>query len=199
MANVREHYNAAVLTACKYLTPVLILITLAGQISAQTADLRSAGLNGAGFEERVNDYVRQREAVENALPKLSKQATAEEISVHKTALLKGVLAKRKGAKRGSVFTPEAEQRIRSVIAAQYKGRDRLELRKELAEAENASVPVRVNAVYPEASELLEMPATLLLALPELPQQVRYRFVGERLLLVDRENHLIIDYMPKVLP
>jgi hypothetical protein len=69
----------------------------------------------------------------------------------------------------------------------------------LAEAENASVPVKVGSVYPEAAELLEMPPTLLLALPQLPKQVRYRFVGTSLLLVDRENHLIVDYMTDALP
>jgi len=33
----------------------------------------------------------------------------------------------------------------------------------------------------------------------LPQEVRYRFVGKNMLLVDRENNLIIDYMMDVLP
>jgi len=54
-------------------------------------------------------------------------------------------------------------------------------------------------VYPEAAELLEMPPTLLLALPPLPKQLRYRFVGTNLLLVDRENHLIVDHMANALP
>ena len=89
--------------------------------------------------------------------------------------------------------------IRAIIAAHYPGRDRMELKKELAEAENKSVVVKVNGVYPEAAELLEMPPTLLLELPELPKQVRYRFVGNSLLIVDRENHLIVDYMTNALP
>jgi hypothetical protein len=33
----------------------------------------------------------------------------------------------------------------------------------------------------------------------LPQQVRYRYVGRNLLLVDRENGLIIDFMTDALP
>jgi hypothetical protein len=57
----------------------------------------------------------------------------------------------------------------------------------------------VNGVYPETAELLEMPPSLLLVLPKLPKQVRYRFVGNNLLLVDRENHLIVDYMTNALP
>jgi hypothetical protein len=38
-----------------------------------------------------------------------------------------------------------------------------------------------------------MPPPLLLRLPQLPKQVRYR-----LLLVDRENGLMVDYMTNVL-
>lgn len=44
-----------------------------------------------------------------------------------------------------------------------------------------------------------MPPTLLLNLPQLPKQVRYRFVGRNLLLVGRENGLIVDYLTGALP
>jgi signal transduction protein with GAF and PtsI domain len=73
------------------------------------------------------------------------------------------------------------------------------LRETVFEAETKGVLIKVNAAYPEAKELVEMPPSLLLALPQLPKQVRYRFVGTNLLLVDRENNLIIDYMPKAVP
>ena len=151
------------------------------------------------FEGRVRLYTTRREEIEDTLPKLSKQATAEQIQAHKAALLKAVLLERRGAKRGVIFSPDAEQMIRSIVVTHYSGRDRMELRKELAEAENKTVPVKVNAVYPEAAELVEMPPTLLLVLPQLPKQVRYRFVGNNLLIVDRENHLIVDYMTNALP
>jgi hypothetical protein len=153
----------------------------------------------ADFENRVREYTKQREAIEATLPPLAKQSTAEEIAAHKAALLKKVVAERKGAKPGDIFTPEAEKAVRQIIAAHFKGRDSIELRKEVAEAENQTVQIKVNAVYPEAAELLQMPPKLLLALPSLPKQVRYRFVGNNLLIVDRENHLIVDHMTNALP
>jgi hypothetical protein len=61
------------------------------------------------------------------------------------------------------------------------------------------VVLRVNYPYAENAELSEMPATLLAKLPQLPKEVRYRFVGRNLLLVDRESNVIIDYMPDALP
>lgn len=180
---------------CYILVIIISAVSFAAGQASNDTDKRIA----LEFEGRAKEYTQRREAIEEELPKLSKKATAEEIAGHKNALLQKVLAERKGVTKGTIFTPEAERHIKNVIGTLYKGRDRMQLRKELAEAENASVPVKVNAVYPETAELLEMPPTLLLALPQLPKQIRYRFVGTSLLLVDRENHLIVDYMTNALP
>jgi hypothetical protein len=127
-----------------------------------------------------------REQVEAQMPKLSKEAKPEEIETHKKQFQERVRAARAGAKQGEVFTPEAATFIRAIITV-------------LRESENKDVPLRVNYPYPESQELLEMPATLLMRLPQLPKQLRYRFVRSNLLLVDRENGLIVDYMTKALP
>jgi len=154
----------------------------------------------ATFEKRVKDYAQMRERLEEQMPKLSKEAKPEEIETHKKQFQERVRAARSGAKQGDVFTPAAMAFIRAIIKDEFKGKDRVEFRDTvLREAENKAVPLRVNYPYPESQELLEMPATLLLRLPQLPKQVRYRFVGPNLLLVDRENGLIVDYMTKALP
>ncbi len=153
----------------------------------------------ADFEKRVQAYSTLREELEAKMPKMPKKATAEQIEMHKADLLKSVQTARAGMKHGDVFTPGASTYIRGLIKAEFKGRDRVELRESVFEAETKGVPVKVNAAYPEAMELTGMPPSLLLALPQLPKQIRYRFVGTNLLLVDRENNLIIDYMTKALP
>ena len=151
------------------------------------------------FEGRVKEYSSLREQLETKLPKLPKKATPEQIEQHKSELLRSVQTARAGAKNGDIFTPEASATIRTIIKTEMKGRERREFRETVFEAETKGVPVKVNAAYPESKELTEMPPSLLLALPQLPKQVRYRFVGTNLLLVDRENNLIIDYMPRALP
>jgi hypothetical protein len=152
------------------------------------------------FEKRAKDYAKMREALEEKMPPLSKEAKPEEIQTHKTQFQERVRAARAGAKQGDVFTPEAMSLIRKMIKDEFKGRDRVEFRDTvLKEAENKAVPLRVNYPYPESQELLEMPPTLLLRLPQLPKQLRYRFVRSNLLLVDRENGLIVDYMTNALP
>ena len=154
---------------------------------------------GAAFEERVREYVKLREGIDGRLPKLSKDSTPEQIEAHKTALQDAVRAARAGAKPGDVFTDDAADFIREAIRKNFKGKRLRDLRKTILEAETEGVPVRVNYPYPEAKELVEVPAPLLLALPQLPKQVRYRFVGRHMLLVDRENGLIVDYMLNALP
>jgi len=152
------------------------------------------------FEKRAKEYASMREQLEEKMPKLSKKAKPEEIETHKKQFQERVRAARAGAKHGDVFTPQAANFIRGIIKDEFKGKDRVEFRDTvLNEADTKSVPLRVNYPYPESQELLETPATLLLRLPQLPKQVRYRFVGHNLLLVDRENGLIVDYMTNALP
>jgi hypothetical protein len=182
----------------------VVCIAASGRVLSQTpsppslspADKQIA----AAFEKRAKDYANMREALEAKLPPLSKEAKPEEIQAHKQQFQERVRAARAGSKPGEIFTPQASTLIRAIIKDEFKGRDRVELRKTvLTESENKAVPLRVNYPYPESQELLEMPPTLLLRLPQLPKQVRYRFVRNNLLLVDRENGLIVDYMTNALP
>ena len=151
------------------------------------------------FQERVKDYSKLRESIEAKLPKLSKDSKPEEIEAHKKTFEEHVRAARTDAKPGQIFTPDITTYIRALIKSEFKGTERKELRQTVLEADTKGVPLRVNYTYPETKELVEMPPTLLLKLPSLPKQVRYRFVGRNMLLVDRENNLIVDYMLDALP
>jgi hypothetical protein len=153
----------------------------------------------ADFEKRVKEYVAMREELEGKMPKLAAKSTPEQIQAHKTAFEEKVRAARAGAKFGDLFNHHVAEYIRATIRDEFRGKDRVELRKMVLEADTKGVPLRVNYPYPDSKEFVEMPPTLLLRLPQLPKQVRYRFVNRHMLLVDRENGLIIDYMLDALP
>lgn len=179
---------------------ICLIIVVAGLMSASAFAQDHNKQIAELFQKRVKDYVKLRESIEEKMPKLSKEAKAEEIETHKKRFQESVRAARAGAKHGDIFTPDAAAVIRAIIKDEFKGRDRVELRKTvLVEAEVKALPLRVNYPYPETKEQLEMPPTLLLKLPQLPKQIRYRFVGQNMLLVDRENGLIIDYMTNAIP
>jgi len=151
------------------------------------------------FESEVQEYVKLRNSVRENVPKLPKEATPEQIHTFMMAFQDATRAARSGAKPGEIFKPAISEAIRATLKNHFRGEDRVELRKTVFEAENKSVPLRVNYPYPQSKEYTEMPPKLLLELPQLPKELRYRFVGRNMLLMDRENNLIVDYMVNALP
>lgn len=190
-----------ILTLCLAMSATTVSASAASQRKQRTRAAVPAKYEQVvgDFRGRVKDYVQLRERLEDTLPKLSKESTPEEIETHKTRFQDLTRSAREGAKQGDVFTPDVAKYIRTVIRREFRGPDRAELRKTVFEAETEGVPLRVNYPYPEAKELSQIPPPLLLALPQLPKQVKYRFVGRNLLLVDRENGLIVDFMKNALP
>ncbi len=194
----------AAFALCAALSPASSII---GPVSAQqqTPQGSQVSLSAeasaavAAFEGRAKAYATRREALELKLPKLAKESTPEEIEGHKAIFQEAVRLDREGAKPGDIFNESVAAHIRALIKNEFQGKERAELRQTVFEAQTAGVPLRVNYPYPESKELVEMPPTLLLRLPQLPKQLRYRFVGENLLLVDRENGLIVDFMTKAVP
>lgn len=153
----------------------------------------------ADFELRAKRYVDRRKQFQRRLPKLPKDATPEQIDANKEALQKLIQKARINAKQGNMFTQSATQLIRSIIKREFKGYERAEIRQAVFEADTKGVPIRVNEPYPDAKELVEMSPPLLLALPQLPKELRFRYIGRSLVVMDRDNALILDYMKDALP
>ena len=151
------------------------------------------------FDKQVKNYIQLRNKVKDGAPKLSKDSTPEQLHAYRNALEQSIRTARAGARQGDLFTPATAEYIRRTLKAEFQGKDRRDLRDTVFETEIQGVVLRVNYPYAQSAELSEMPATLLAELPPLPKELRYRFVGRNLLLVDRESNLIIDYMPDALP
>lgn len=185
--------------------PITFLAFASSSAKAQVTQTTTAKLSPVDteaikrFEGRVKNYVKLRNAVKSKLPKLSKDATPQQIETYRENLEAGVRNVRAGAKRSDIFNHEGSDYIRRTLKVNFTGKDRVELRNIVFEGETAAVKVRVNYPYPEQTELVEMPPTVLLNLPQLPPEVKYRFVGRNLLLVDSETNLILDYMTNALP
>jgi len=151
------------------------------------------------FDKQIKSYVQLRNKVRENAPKLSKDSTPEQIQAYRTSLEELLRNARAGAKRAEFFRPEIADYIRRTLKTEFQGKDRRELRDTIFETELQGVVLRVNYPYAQSAELSEMPAILLAKLPQLPKELRYRFVGRNMVLVDRESNLIIDYMPEALP
>jgi hypothetical protein len=153
-----------------------------------------------GFDERVKQYLKVRNGVKAKAPKLSKDSTPEEIQAAETAFNDGLRIARAAARPGDLFTPDIAQYIRTTLKREFTPTEKKEIKKVILDKEtNIPVTMKVNYPYPDPKEFVEMPATLLLKLPQLPKELKYRYVGHTLLLLDTDSNLIVDYMINALP
>src|SRR5690349_8867321 len=80
------------------------------------------------FENDVKEYVKLRSKVREQAPKLSKDATPEQIHAYQTTLEESMRAARKNARRGDLFKPEIADYIRRTLKTEFQGKDRKDIR-----------------------------------------------------------------------
>jgi hypothetical protein len=151
------------------------------------------------FLDRLSQYTLVRAKVERALPKLPDQAEPHQIDGHKKALREGLRAARADAKPGDLFQPETAALIRQLLADASK-RHGPASREAIDEENPGQRRVTINGEYPEGQPVATVPPEVLAALPRLPdEEVEFRFMGKRLVLLDTRARMIIDYMENALP
>jgi len=167
------------------------------------------------FQHEIEEYVELRKESLKKIPPVSAKSTPADVDRYQNALTEAIIAYRKGSKRGEIFKPEVEQAIRRTLNREFsspqgpallqgikQGNPKVEgnpLPQDPSREVRKPVTVAVNARYPETAPYSSVPPTLLLKLPLLPEQVRYRFVGRALILRDTEADVILDYIPDVVP
>lgn len=153
----------------------------------------------ADFVTRVNAYVAIHVQAERAAPKLPQEATPLQIDQTQRAMAARILAARAGAKRGDIFTPEMTTLVKRVLVDVMSGPDGVRRRASIMDVNVKFLELTANQRYPDDVPLTTMPPGLLKALPELPEEMEYRFIGPHLILFDQHAHLIPDFIPNALP
>jgi hypothetical protein len=171
-------------------------------IQARPGTNPDAGLM-ADFKTRVDEYVKLRNKAENAAPvELEKKSQPAEIVAAEKSLGHNVRMARANAKRGDIFTPATEAMFRRMLKGPLaKGMDAADNKATIKEDAPApkEVPFKVNAEYPKEVPLSTVPPDVLAALPQLPEDIQYRFAGKHLLLFDAKANIIIDFMLNAMP
>ena len=158
--------------------------------SAQRVNANARAL--AEVRSRIAAYVGLHRELAATLPPLAKDATSEQIDRHQRALAQLLQKARQGAKPGDIFTPAGRSVIRRLIDAVLRGPDGKGLRDSIRDENPGSLSIAVNARYPGSVPLTTMPTKLLEGLPKLPKELEYRFIGDRLILLDLDPQLIVD-------
>lgn len=156
----------------------------------------------AEFKKKVDAYVKLRKDAENAAPDLKRTDKPAEIVVAEKTMALRVREARSTAKRGDLFTPATQAMFRRMLRPPLaKGEDAADNKAIIKDdaPEPKDVPFKVNADYPKETPLSTVPPDVLQALPQLPEDVQYRFAGKHLLLYDAKANLIIDFMLNAIP
>jgi len=167
------------------------------------------------FQHEVEEYVELRQSVLKQIPPIDARSTPAQIEAHQKALTQAIMSYRKGAKRGDIFRPDVEAAIRRTLHREFASAQGPTLLKEIKQGNpkvegnpiprdpsqevKPAVTIAVNALYPDSAAFSSVPPSLLLKVPLLPEQVRYRFIGRTLILRDTEANVILDYIPDVVP
>jgi hypothetical protein len=153
----------------------------------------------AEFNERVTAYAALHAKLEATLPGLPKETTPETIHKHQNALAELIIQSRKGARQGDIITPAAQLNFRQLLARVFQGEEGRQLKASILDENPGNVGLQVNGRYPDQIPLSTVPPQVLAALPKLPRDLEYRFIGDRLILLDVHAHTIADYIDKALP
>jgi hypothetical protein len=150
------------------------------------------------FEAQVKEYRVLHKKLESAIPKLPRHPTPEQIDKNQRALGDLIKSARKAAKPGDFFSAGVTAYIKRVLDVILSGPDGKVIRASIMD-ENPGVPsLKINERYPPSIPLSTMPPHILAALPKLPEDLEYRFVGLRLILLDTQADIILDYAEGVL-
>ncbi len=154
----------------------------------------------ADFQTRVQRYVELHRTLEGAMPVPAPDDWAA-VWAALEALGVKIRAARKNARQGEIFAPDIERWFRRTIAGCLKDCNTDELLATLNEEnpEDLVLIPRINGAWPEEASLGPMPPKLLAGLPELPEELQYRFMHRDFVLWDAHANIIVDFIKQAMP
>ncbi|MEQ1757562.1 MAG: hypothetical protein ABL986_04535 [Vicinamibacterales bacterium] len=153
----------------------------------------------ADFQQALGTYVELRSKVTARIKPVPNDGTPAEIDDNQRQISQAIVGARAGARPGAIFGPAAQAYIRARLLAEFRRPDGPAVRSSILDENPVGTPVRINGPYPDGIPLSSMPPHVLDVLPKLPEDLEYRFVGDRLILFDNHAHLVIDYIDRALP
>lgn len=165
------------------------------ELVATPATIGAPGQNVvAEFNQRVKEYLALQQELIGTLKPLPDRATPMRIDANQRALGALLAKARADAKAGDIFAPEMQTFVRGLIRRVLSGPDGGRIKGSLMDENPMGVKIAVNGRYPDTIPLSTMPPDVLAALPKLPEDLEYRFLGNRLILLDNKSHLIVDFV-----
>lgn len=153
------------------------------------------------FDRAVDDYVALHRLIERRFPPVRTFDDPAQMYAERAALRSAIVEARSIARRGDVFTPAVSQVIRERLlrAIRWHRHDPADILADNRAERLPGTPMpRVNQPFPWGLGAAMWP-TLLRVLPELPEELEYRFVDRDLVLIDMHANLVVDILIDALP
>lgn len=159
----------------------------------------------ADFQKRIDAYMTIHKNAAKDSPRIKETNNPAEIKTAQEALGAKIRAARADAKSGDILTPEVRNKFRRLMYPVVKGTTGREINEELKEdvqekdeSPQKTVPLKVNATYPEGNALPTTPPQLLMNLPKLPEELEYRIINKNLIIRDVQANIIVDFVPNAI-
>jgi len=153
----------------------------------------------ATMNDRLEEYIDLHTKLEGTLPKLPEEATPQQIDKNQRAFEALMRKTRATAKQGDIFTPQAQPVIKRLLASVFGGPEGKQLKASIMDENPAGITLTVNGRYPDTVPLSTVPPEVLQTLPALSEDMEYRFIGDRLILLDTHAHVIADFIDDAMP
>ena len=170
------------------------MVGLAALPDEQTASLQR-------FTTSIHQYVQLHRQIEKQLPPLQLQSDARDIVESSNAMASALQIARASAHEGDLFTQEVSTVLRARVADALitRGFSPEAMVAATLEEADADAPLpAVNGRFPWGRGAAMWPCVLA-ALPPLPDELQYRFVGADLVLVDTHTNLVVDILRNAVP
>ena len=190
------------MTRCRVFLGAALVVVLASASIAQTLPMPQAdpqptfrlqvwGYIVADFSERVQNYFDLRSRLEEGLPPLRVTDDVAEIRRARRARAKAIQAARHDAREGDIFSPSISLEFKQVLALEMNA----ETWAVIMDDNPGEFRNEINGIYPDGKPYSTVPGTILTALPALPDDIEYRFLGRHLVLLDVRAGVILDRIP----
>jgi hypothetical protein len=151
------------------------------------------------FSKRVQDYVDLHRKLESTLPDQPAKPTPTQVDERQRTLARLIAQNRSRAQQGNIFDKATRAYFRRQVLRALAGPDGADIRNSIMDENPGRVQLRINGHYPEELPLATMPPQVLAELPKLPDELEFRFIGDRLILLDAHARLVVDYIDDALP
>lgn len=179
---------------------LVVMLGLLAAAAVQPPRVNADAKALAEFRDELEDFVELHQRLDKDLPQPAREATPEAIDVYRRAHERQLQRARRGEDQGEIFTREARRVIRRLLHEIFKAPDGASLRAAIMDENPPQLTsLRVNSRYPDDAPLSTVPPQVLKALPPVPDVLEYRFIGDRLLLLDTHVPVVIDILPAAIP